>query len=309
MNTTDTSRQILRDASLQADIVKEGFAITTLFSPEELEQLEHIVYAHNDDEQVNIEDTQIKTTFRLSAFHNDAAYRERVHYSIFALLKDKIEDLLYDYEPLVINIIDKPAGAGSIAIHQNPSFVQEPVAKSVSVWIPLINARKENGTLGVLRGSHDVFDEVRAPNMPNVFEPVAELLIHHYFEPLNVDKGQAVILDDSLVHWSYPNNSEERRAAIQLIMVPRGVPHIYYYYNTSVDKPKVELFTVDKTFFFDFNYQHRPNHLPKIGEMPFVYQTFDEAEMLKRVAPKNPDIYKRKPRKTWFHQLFKLNKK
>ncbi len=306
-NVINIPRQILQNVQLQEDIAREGFAVTPLLSPEELQALERIVYSQNDDTDINLEDTQIKTSFRLSAFHNDPAYRERVHQNIFALLKDKIEDLLYDYEPLVINIIDKPAGAGSIAIHQNPSFAEEPIYKSVSVWIPLVNANKENGTLGILRGSHDVFDGIRAPNMPNVFEPVADLLIHHYFEPLNVHKGQAVILDDSLVHWSYPNESQERRAAVQLIMVPRGIPHIYYYYNTSETAPKVELFEVNKTFFYDFNYQSRPSHLPKMGEIPFTYHTFDEAEMLRRVAPKNPDIYKRRPKKSWLARLLNWN--
>ncbi|GEM_PF-585691 len=306
MNTT-LPRPILRDAQLQEAIVKEGFAVTSLLSQEDLYALEKIVYGQNDEANVDLEDTQVKTTFRLSAFHNDPAYREHIHHTLWQFFQSKIENLLYDYEPLVINIIDKPAGAGSIAIHQNPSFAEEPIYKSVSVWIPLINTCKENGTLGVLRGSHDVFDAVRAPNMPDVFKPVAELLINHYFEPLEVNKGQAVILDDSLLHWSYPNISEERRAAVQLIMVPRGVQHIYYFYNTSESENKVELFAVDKTFFYDFHYQSRPSHLSKIGEIPFTYHNFDEAEMLRRVATQNPNIYKRKPKKNFLARLFNFN--
>ncbi len=33
----------------------------------------------------------------------------------------------------------------------------------------------------------------------------------------------------------------------------------------------------------------------------------DEAEMLRRVAPKNPDIYKRRPKKSWLARLLNWN--
>ena len=186
----------------------------------------------------------IKTPFHLSAFHNDSVWKRRVYDEIHEFTRAAVDRLLVDYEPLVINIHDKPPGADTaLGIHQNPSFVDETQHKSITVWIPLIDVRRENGTLGVLPGSHNVFDAVRAANMPDVFEDIAVQLTERYFDPLELKRGQAAVLDDSLIHWSYPNLSDRPRMAVQLIMVPRRPRHIYWYYNTSTPAPQLDLET------------------------------------------------------------------
>jgi Phytanoyl-CoA dioxygenase (PhyH) len=286
--TPTTHPPILRDPSLQAELTRTGVVVTRLFSDPEISELARIVEGLEAD--ADHENVHLKTPFHLSAFHNDSAWKQRVYDEIHACTESVIDKLLVDYEPLVINIHDKPPGPDTaLAIHQNPSFVEEPAHKSVTVWIPLIDVRRSNGTLGVLRGSHGVFDDMRAANMPDVFEEVADKLTSQYFDPLELTRGEAVVLEDSVIHWSYPNLSDHVRLAVQLIMVPRKPHHIYYYYNTSGDQPRLDLYTVDKDFFFKFNCKAEPQGLPFIKSIPFAYRQYSEADLLERVGRNRPD--------------------
>lgn len=287
-STATTVQPILRDPALQAELSRTGVAITRLFSEVQVAELARIVEALEAD--ADHDNVHLKTPFHLSAFHNDSKWKKRIYDEVHGFTKDIIDRLLVDYEPLVVNIHDKPPGADTaLAIHQNPSFVEEPAHKSVTVWIPLIDVRRSNGTLGVLRGSHGVFDDMRAANMPDVFEEVADKLTTQYFDALELTRGEVVVLDDSVIHWSYPNMSDTVRLAVQLIMVPKKPHHIYYYYNTSGDQPRLDLYTVDKDFFFKFNCKAEPQGLPFIKSIPFAYRQYSEADLLERINWRNAD--------------------
>lgn len=284
---------ILKDPALQAALQRDGFAITRLFSDPEIAGLKAIVEALED--AADHDNVHLKTPFHLSAFHNDSVWKRRVYDEIHAYTQAAVATLLLDYEPLVINIHDKPPGADTaLGIHQNPSFVDEAGHKSVSIWIPLIDVRQHNGTLGVLPGSHDVFDSMRAANMPDVFEGIARQLTTQYFDPLQLSAGEVVVLDDSLIHWSYPNLSDVPRMAVQQIMVPRAPQHVYYYYNQSGERPKMDLYTVDKDFFFNFNCKEEPQGLPYLSSLDYEYKNVSEDELIQRVAPQNPGIASRR---------------
>jgi Phytanoyl-CoA dioxygenase (PhyH) len=225
----------------------------------------------------------IPTNFKLSAFNNDSIYKSDLYDAVCESLAARLEEILPDYVPLVVNVFEKRPHSGfdPVPIHQNPSFVAEPESKSVSIWIPLQDVRKENGTVGVFKGSHNKFNRMRAGNMPHeeIFEHVSRTLEEKYFEPLILRAGEIGILDDSIIHWSYPNVSDELRVAVQLIMVPREAPHIYYYYNQSGKTPMMDLYEVDKTFFFNFNCKDLPVGLKKITSVPYEYKEITESEL------------------------------
>jgi hypothetical protein len=202
---------------------------------------------------------------------------------VHALMAEKIADLLPGYEPLVINFFEKlpHSGYDPVPIHQNPSFVEEPAYKSVSLWIPLQDVNRDNGTVGVLRGSHSRFNTMRSGNMAHeeVFALVDKVLEEEHFEPMELKVGEAIALDDSIIHWSYPNESEQSRRAIQLIMVPSATKHIYYYYDDTTAPPMMDLYSVDKDFFFSFNCKSRPEQLEHIGRVPYRYRPIQPHEL------------------------------
>lgn len=264
------------------EIAKDGVTTFPWLSTKEISRLKEIV--KNINIGVDFTDVHIPTPFRLSAFNNNSVYKSNLYDSIYGLLAVRLNELLPDYTPLAINVFEKHPDSGfdSVPVHQNPSFVIEPDFSSVSIWIPLQDVCKENGTVGVMRGSHNKFNRMRAGNMPNefVFEIVSKQLEEKYFEPLDLRTGEVAALDDSIIHWSYPNISDDLRIAVQLIMVPKEAQHIYYFYNESGENPTMDLYKVDKSFFFNFNCKAVPTGLKKITSVPYEYKKITEKQLL-----------------------------
>lgn len=260
----------------------QGYVTFPFLDPSEVDRLAAAVNAAEGTHDQG--DVHIPTHFRLSAFNNDSAYKERLYDGVWDCLKERVEALLPGFEPLVINLFDKQPGSGydPVPIHQNPSFVDEPAHKSVSLWIPLDDVDKNNGTVGVLPGSHNRFNTMRAGNMAHehIFAEVQRELEEELFVPIVLKKGEMLALDDSIIHWSYPNVSDRARVAVQLIMVPQGVPHIYYFYDDEAPgHPMMDLYEVDRHFFFGFNCKARPETLTKIGRVPYRYRPIARPEL------------------------------
>lgn len=271
------------DQRINAALAEEGYATMAFLTPDEVDTLGNIIDTAED--RLDRDDVHIPTHFMLSAFNNDGAYKERLFDGVWAYLEPKVSAVLPGYEPLVINVFDKPPSDAydPVPIHQNPSFVDEPAHKSVSLWIPLCDVDRSNGTVGVLPGSHNRFNTMRAGNMAHeeIFADVRDQLENELFVPVEMTKGEMLALDDSILHWSYPNVSATRRKAVQLIMVPRGVPHIYYYYDDQDPAaPMMDRYKVDRHFFFGFNCKALLETLEHIDRVPYRYRRIAEAELL-----------------------------
>lgn len=270
------------DPAIDEPLHRQGYVTLPFLDEAEVDRLTAAVRAAEGVHDRG--DVHIPTQFRLSAFSNDGAYKERLYDAVWETLKARVETLLPGFEPLVINLFDKQPGSGydPVPIHQNPSFVDEPAHKSVSLWIPLDDVDKDNGTVGVLPGSHNRFNRMRAGNMAHedIFAPVQRELERELFVPVVLKKGEMVALDDSIIHWSYPNVSDRPRVAVQLIMVPKGVPHIYYFYDDeTAGHPMMDLYEVDRHFFFGFNCKARPLTLKQIDRVPYRYRPIIAAEL------------------------------
>ncbi len=270
------------DPAIDEPLHRQGYATLPFLDEAEVDRLTAAIRAAEGVHDRG--DVHIPTQFRLSAFNNDGAYKERLFDAVWETLKARVETLLPGFEPLVINLFDKQPGSGydPVPIHQNPSFVDEPAHKSVSLWIPLDDVDKDNGTVGVLPGSHNRFNRMRAGNMAHedIFAPVQRELEQELFVPVVLKKGEMLALDDSIIHWSYPNVSDRPRVAVQLIMVPKGVPHIYYFYDDETPgHPMMDLYEVDRHFFFGFNCKARPVTLKQIDRVPYRYRPIIAAEL------------------------------
>jgi len=283
-------RAILNDPALNSDLRKDGVAVSrTFLLLGEIAELITIARSENDNH--NLRDVHIDTPYLLSTFNNGYAYKSRIFDRVQKFIGVKMDTLLNNYTPLLINIFEKsPEFSGSVPIHQNPSFSQEPEHKSVSVWIPLMDVDKHNGTVGVLRGSQDMFDGVRPPNMGDVFADMHDQLIHQYFEPLVMKAGQVAVLDDSMVHWSFPNLSGKTRTALQVICVPKEVPLVYFFYDFVTEQKQVRMYHCDKTFFFRFNCHEEPAGLQWVKTFDYEFKVFSPQEFARRMAGRNPNF-------------------
>lgn len=60
-------------------------------------------------------------------------------------------------------------------------------------------------------------------------ENIKHDIITKHMVPMNVKAGEAVILDDSVVHYSNINQTDGLRLAIQLILIPEEEKSIHYH--------------------------------------------------------------------------------
>lgn len=82
---------------------------------------------------------------------------------------------------------------------------------------------------------------------------INEEIIEKYMKPIETKAGDAVILDDSLVHYSSPNRTSGLRLAIQLILIPDDAPSIHYHMDPRNNPELVRVLEVDHEFYMQFN--------------------------------------------------------
>ena len=180
-------------------------------------------------------------------------------------------------------------------VHQNWAFVDERKYTSVSIWCPLVDSFEENGTLQVLPGSHKKFGEVRGPMVPWELDKIKHSIIEKHLIPLNVKAGNAIVLDDSIVHYSAINKTNDLRLAIQLILVPQGVPSIHYHMNHANSNSIVEVLQVDDDFYMQFNPWKQPVGAKRVKNIDFNARPISEDELQRRIEGRRFDETEAKP--------------
>ena len=274
-------RNVFLDPALQASFDKTGYITAELMNETELTDLFDLL----GQLKSNRENDKFTTdsSYKLSFFNADSGYRKKVLEEIGAFFQPKVDKILDNYVPLIINLFDKEPGPGEVPIHQNWTFVDEDKFTSVSVWIPLCEVSRENGTLEIYPGSHRVLTKYRSPTIPWVFREQLEVLKEKYLKPFEMKPGQVGIIDDSIIHWSSDNNSKKVRSTIQLIMIPKEATPIHYYNPEKGDSGELQVYKVDSEFFTTFNMNEKPKNVELIGNEPFENEVLTEERMEEKV--------------------------
>jgi hypothetical protein len=144
----------------------------------------------------------------------------------------------------------------------------------------------QNGTIRVVRGGHHLFPDVAAASSDRFFDDFEAELIGSYLEPIDVGAGEALIFDDSLLHWSGPNLSTQPRVTFQIEMVPADARAVLWVRATD-DAGQFDLWEIDKEYWIEYPFESvlgRPEGLPYIGRRPNPNRriTFEQFEATMR---------------------------
>lgn len=158
-----------------------------------------------------------------------------------------------------------PGDDSALPLHQDTCYVDERVFRSAVVWVALDDADEDldNGPLQVIPGSHR-FD--RLPRGTRTWWPYDEsagFAEAHCMVSLPVRKGDVLMMDNGLIHCSFPNRSSSPRLAVAISMAPEEAGLIH---AVGHDDATVTLHDVDEDFFV----QYSPYGLAGM-EFPDVY--------------------------------------
>ena len=133
-----------------------------------------------------------------------------------------------------------------------------------------MDSNEANGTLQLAPGTHKRFGKYRGPMVPWELNNIQQEIISTQLKPANIKAGQAVILDDSIVHYSNVNHTDSLRLAIQLIMIPSDFPSIHYHMNPAKSQETIQVLEVDKDFYMEFNPWKQPENVKVINALPLL---------------------------------------
>jgi len=202
-------------------IPSDGFVVVP-FIP--LHQIDELIQFYQKNPHV------IKERGFHSTMHQpDVKYRKSIFEKISFSLNKRVRQLFPDHIVLIANFVVKESGVDSdVGLHADWSYVDETRHRSINIWCPLVDTHSFNGRLMVCPATHFLSNDLRG----TPFVPLNQIDENHFRSKaigLNVKKGDAVIYDSALLHFSEPNTSPLCRLAIAIVLIPKDSQPIHCF--------------------------------------------------------------------------------
>jgi hypothetical protein len=277
------TRQILRDDRLQEEFLANGYVKVPLLSRDEVSDLQEQLAALEPDDRF----TPSLITHHVSFLDTNLEYKRRAFELISSVFDTHVAQVLVDFELLIGNFHVKPPGTGALSVHQNWPFVTDISDTTVTIWCPLVDVTEDNGALQVVEGSHKIVTHIEGPHSPPFFAEFTDLIIREYSRAIPMAAGEALIFDDSLIHWSGRNTAEQPRVAIQAGCIPVDATAAFY---CATDDGRFELIAVDRDFFQEHSLADMSSRKPEWRSLGFVddpNQPISRDEFVRRLGSRD----------------------
>lgn len=249
---------VFKDEQRQAQFERDGYTVVQFYTEAEMAELNKLYNdLHPADEQ----------GFYPSTFSKDKNYRQKADEEIRRIGNRTIEDTLHNHRVVCGSFIVKyPGPESEMCVHQDMTLVDETQFTGMNIWTPLVDLTDDNGVLYVLPKSHRIWPTYRGATVPNIYQDVSKEIID-YMTPLYLKAGEGVIFDQSIIHYSPPNISNDKRVVTNIYFSQKDAKFRTAYYNSEVAVDKIELFEQSDSFMTGFE-QFGDNiyDRPKIGK-------------------------------------------
>ncbi|MFN8276302.1 MAG: phytanoyl-CoA dioxygenase family protein [Chitinophagales bacterium] len=232
---------IFRDPALQQQLDEIGYVKLPLLDEEKINALEKLFYQFHADFGGN--------RFQASSYLADPALKTAIRQALYPFFHKRFEEIFTNYTYFGSSFLFKPPGKSSdLAPHQDWTIVDETRFIALNIWMPLTDTNVENGTLQVIPKSHYPYlPTLRAPTIPFFFQHYERDIIN-CFHPIDTKAGEAIILNQSLLHYSAPNQTNEVRIAITSGIKTASAPMQFYFQ----EKESIECFEMPEDFLLAF---------------------------------------------------------
>ena len=274
-------RQIMTWPEGQQELMEQGFTRAALLSPAKVAYLLGELAKLRPDDDFAPQDNPW-TSYHCSFLDKNLTYKREASDLLRRVFAPGIKRLLVNYQILNCNFYVKPPGSGRFVIHQNWPALQDLSDTTVTVWCPLQDTDETNGTLQFVPASHKIVPDISGPACGFYFDNFLDSLVEKYLQPIPVKAGDALIFDDSLIHWSEQNNSDKPRIAVQILCVPAEATPVFFYLDPT-EPSRFEVFAVDSEFFITQTKDdllQRPKTARSFGFVPNQNRLLTESEFL-----------------------------
>jgi hypothetical protein len=271
-------KKVFRDSSMQEEFEKNGFVVVDFYTPEEVEEVKSLYHLlHPKGEE----------GFFPSTFSKDKNYRETTDTELKRIGDKRFNELLQNFQIINGSFIVKSPGEDSyLHVHQDMTLVDESVYTGINIWTTTVDLTDDNGVLYALPESHRFYPTYRGHTLRGFYDGIQEE-IKDYMTPYFLKAGQAIIFDQSIIHFSPPNLGTEVRIVSNVYFTHEDAKFMTCYHDKENPdwKNKVELFDQDLSFMnnyeqFGANIYDRPQMGKSLGvvEYGFPELTIDELE-------------------------------
>lgn len=273
-------RQVFSSDAHERQFRHDGYVVIDLLDAAAADRI-WAFYAEHFTTRRPVVDFARDLPYYISVFDADPDHKRAVDALISGQVTEALAGTLIDYEVFSSNFMIKFAGDGQIEAHQDFNFVDESRFTAFNLWCPLVDTDARNGALSVIPGSHRVFQTQRGPNLPKALTEYNELL-RRYMTRLTLTRGQAVIFDHRLIHYSPPNHSDAPRVAIQSVLKPVEAAAIHCVFDPVGGL--VNAHRIDQAFVLDRNlWQVSIDDRPLDHQQPLIPLP-SRAEVIERLA-------------------------
>jgi phytanoyl-CoA hydroxylase len=140
---------------------------------------------------------------------NDIAMTYMLHPKVMNILTD-----LFQEEPLAAQSMFyfKPPGAKGQALHQDNFYLKVEPGTCIAAWTAIDSADEDNGGLVVVPKSNN-FD-LECPHLADTEQSFTKTEVNvpdgYAIQHINMDAGDVLFFNGSMIHGSYPNRSKDR---------------------------------------------------------------------------------------------------
>jgi len=271
-------RRTFLDDEREAELEERGFTIVRILSEAEAaDALTRIQALDPDDGFVPGPDAP--APYHCTFLDPSTAYKQAVDTLTRDLFAERTCALLDRFRMLTSNLYVKPPGTGRFEIHQNWPVTDDIRDTTLTLWCPFVEAGPHNGSIQVVPASHKIVPDTFTVGAPKYFASFYDDLIDHWLEPVRLHPGEAILFDDSLLHWSDVNGSDETRWSAQLVFMPEEKTPVIYHLDATVEPPQFELYEIGPEFFWEKGVDqlvNRPTDLKLVATAPAQHLVLDE---------------------------------
>lgn len=305
-------QRIFSDNELQDSFEEMGYVIVDFYTEEQMILLRDLYKSLHPQDEIG---------FFPSTFSQDKNYRQQADNKIREIASKRMQELFVNYQEVCGSFIVKsPDPESGMCVHQDMSLVDESKFTGINIWSPLTDLTVQNGTIFILPKSHRFFPTYRGSSIPEFFSPVMEEIID-FLEPVFISAGKAVIFDQSIIHFSPPNFSNQTRIVTNIFITNDNAVFKTYFWDKQ-KSDSIEEFSQNRTFMTDFEQFGKNIHQrPQVGEFngnvsydfPLINLAYLEANCTKtnarQLIQKVEEDYlkqnsKDKPKQKWWLKLF-----